>query len=70
MDLGKGSSHPLTTPSISKKSSKEGGEKGGDKTEATATALFFYNTLPPKIQAASSIKEQEKQAVYIGKIKG
>jgi hypothetical protein len=49
MDLGKESSHPLTTPSISKKSSKEGREEGSDNTEATATALFFYNTLPPKI---------------------
>jgi hypothetical protein len=31
--------------------------------EGVATALFFYNILPPNIYAASSLKEQEKQAV-------
>jgi hypothetical protein len=40
MDLGKESSHTFTTPSISKKSSMQGGEEGGDNKEATAIDLF------------------------------
>jgi hypothetical protein len=44
MDLGKESSHTFTTHSISKKSSMEGGEEGGDNKKTTAIEFFFSKT--------------------------